>query len=138
MSLPINQLNPALVTAAFERRLKPRAYDLQTYLLWHHSLTERDHVGVIVLPCQACRLDIPAESATYSFDAVRHHGFAVSRATQDNAAFGPTICYCKSDGANENRIINWLFRVSAKIVDAMTQVNQEPLDPLLVLEASVV
>ena len=50
----------ALVTAALERRFEPDAHQLQRGTQAHHSLAERDDVGIVMLAAKPGGLGVPA------------------------------------------------------------------------------
>jgi hypothetical protein len=58
------------VTPTFKGRVKPNADYLQRKLLSHHTLTKGDHVGIVVLPSEPGRFNIPTEGAANSPDSL--------------------------------------------------------------------
>ena len=73
----IDKFNSVLMPASFEGRLQPDANNVQRRFQADHSLPQRNHVGIVVLPAQARRVLIPAQRATNASDPIRHHGLAI-------------------------------------------------------------
>src|SRR2546428_10783882 len=115
--LQIKELDPSQMSPAFERSLEPGAHDLQSSLLCQHPLAQRNHIGIIVLPRQARCLNIPAESATHSFEAIGDHSFTIARAAEHDTALGLAASHRKSYRTDKDRVIDWLFRIGAEIID---------------------
>ena len=97
--------------------LEPNANDLDGKCGKDGALADGEHVRVVVLACPAGGLFVPAECATDAFDFVGNDGLAVAGAAQDDAALEIVIRHGEGDGADEERIIDWLGAVSAKIAD---------------------
>ena len=73
------------MASAFEGGGQEDIHDLQRGRQVHHPLAERENVGVIVPPGQACRFRIPAQPAAHAADAVGRHGLAIAGAAEDDA-----------------------------------------------------
>ena len=56
------------MAATLKGRLQPGPHDFQRQLFRHHTLTEREHVGIVVSTSQSGRLNIPTECAANSSD----------------------------------------------------------------------
>src|SRR5256885_12376440 len=126
------------MASAFERSIQPDVDNLQGNLFRQHSLAQRKHVGVIVLAREACAFVIPAKSAANSFDAIRSHRFAIAGTTEHNPAFKFAGGHGEGNRPNEERIVDGLFRISAKVSDFMPQPGKVLLNSLLVPKSRMV
>src|SRR5712664_193802 len=70
----VNFLNPALMPAAFKRRVEPGLHDLQGGDQVHHPFAQRNDVRIIMQPREARRVHVPADGAAHPLDAVRDDG----------------------------------------------------------------
>jgi hypothetical protein len=86
----IDQFDSPHVAPTFKGWVKPNAHYLRRKSLGHHRLTKRNHVGVVVLPSEPGRFNIPTEGAANSPDPIGHHRFTVARTARHDAAFGFT------------------------------------------------
>jgi len=91
-----------------------------------------------VLACPAGGLLVPAQCATDAFDFIRDDGFAVAGATQNDAAVEIVIRDGDGDGANEERIIDWLRAVCAEVADFVPPRREQRLQHFFVIEPRVV
>jgi len=117
---------------------QPNANDLNGERGKDGALANGEHVGVVVLTCPAGGLFVPAHCATNAFDFVGDDGFAIAGPTKDDAAFEIVICDGEGDGANKERVIDWLGAVGAKIPDFVPPGSEQGLQHLFVIEPCVI
>jgi hypothetical protein len=134
----IDQLDPMLMPSAFERRFQPNLHNVQCRFQRHHSLAERNHVRVIVLPAKPRRIRVPTYRAANAFHAVRHNRLSVARAAQNNAALKLMPRHRLRYRPDEKWIIHGLFGMGPKIGDAMPAFLQKVSNLFFVKESSVV
>src|ERR1019366_9887333 len=74
------------VAAALKAGGKPGAHDLQRLGLGDRALADRENISVVVRAIPDGELFVPADAATDAADAIRHDGFTVAGAAEDDAA----------------------------------------------------
>ena len=99
---------------------------------------DRDHVRVVVLPREPCRLVTPAERAPDTAHAIGGHRLAVARTTKDNAAFAAAAGDRFGGWTDEVRIIHGLIRERSKIFQLVTERSQTIIEHRLVPESCVI
>src|SRR5436190_10139081 len=134
----IDQLNPMLMAAAFEGGIEPGFDDLDGGFDADHSLTERNHVGIVVTPGQRGGFDVPAQRATNAFDAIGDDGFTIAGAAEHDATLELTARDTFGDGSDEQRIINGRIGSGAKIFDLMPEADQVVPDLFFVTKSRVI
>jgi hypothetical protein len=131
-------LDPAQVSPIFESRFEPGTYNRQSVILRHHSLSKRNHIGIIVLARQPRCLNIPADSTTHSFYAIGSHRFTIAGAAEHYSSLSLTTSHGMSYGTYEERVVDGLLRTRTKIFDLMSEVYEESFYLLFVFKSSVV
>src|SRR5438132_8540580 len=109
------------MAAAVETGFKPNPHDTQCQVFSYHTLTDREHISIIMLARKASRLFVPTKRATHAVHFVRHHRFAIARTTEYDASFAFAACYCFRCRPNEKRIIHRFFTERAEVFHLVPQ-----------------
>lgn len=118
--------------------LKPDFHDFQRDLQSYQALAKTCHIGVVVLAGKPRALRIPADGATNASHFVGDDCFAVSRPAQNYSALTISASHRLRGGTNKKRIIDSLGTGGSKIANLMSQIEEQLLDLLFVLEACVI
>src|SRR5580698_8114321 len=127
-----------LMAAAVERCFEPGVHNFQRGLEGHHALAEGDDIGVVVMTAEARGLDVPAQRAANTLDAVGGDGLAVAGAAEDDAALAFAARDGLRHGPDEKRIIHGRVREGAEVTDLVAEGLEVGADLFLVLKSGVI
>src|SRR5437667_3366854 len=91
-----------------------------------------------MLPAQAGGFDIPTQGATDALNPIGHHGFAVARAAQNDAALELAGGDRLSHGPDEQWIIDGLLGMRPEIFHAVPGSLEKGAELFFILKASVI
>ena len=84
----------------------------------------RQHVGVVVGPGHAGRVEVVAQRGPHAADLVGRQLLALAAAAEDDADLGPPVAHGPADGGAERRVVDRFGRVGAEVVDVVTLVGE--------------
>jgi len=126
------------MTAPLECGGQPDLHNLQRSVERDHSLPQAEHIGVIVLAGESGAFEVPAKRAADAFDFVSDDRFTVAGTAKNDPPLGLSARDRFRGGSDEERVIDWLAAVRAKITDFMAEICEERFDLLFVVEPGVV
>ena len=101
--------------AAVERGGEPELEDLGGEALGDDAAAHREHVGVVVLPAEAGRVEIVAEGGPHAVDLVGGDLLALAGAAEHDAAVGLAGDDRSADGRADRRVVDRLGAVGAEV-----------------------
>ena len=99
---------------------------------------DRQHVGVVVGPRQAGRVQVVAERGPHAAHLVGGELLALAAAADHDAEVGVAVAHAAPDGGAERRVVDGLGRVGAVVDDLVALGRQHRDEVLLQLESGVV
>lgn len=112
------------VTTAFERGVEPNLNQAQGEFDRDGALADGDAIGVVVQAGPGGGFIAPNQSATTADHPIGGHGFAITRTTEDDAAFHLLIGDGERDRADEARIIARGLGIGPEIHDFVALVAE--------------
>ena len=138
VSLRLELRDPSCVASAFERRRQPNAHNGKSSFLRDRAFAEGEHIRVVMLARKTRDLFIPAKGASDPAHFVRRDRLAVTRAAKNNSTFAFSIRDCFRGRPNEERVIDRFITIRAEILHLMSELAEQFLYFLLVVEAGVI
>src|ERR1022692_552411 len=102
----VQLLDSCHVSAGIEWGQEPRIHDEQELVSGHEPLSNRKDVRVVVRARESSGLDVPADRAANTTNAVGHHGLSVAGAAKDDATFAFSPGDGDRQGANHVRVVD--------------------------------